>query len=197
MRRNAISVLVVALGLVILVPAAQAKSTGQVNFFLGQKMLESDWDPVDEQGEFGVVMTFGQPDWPVHIAADVLGSTDEGEIFDPLVGEIDVTGSTFELDAGVRKIWSKDKVHPYLGGGLALVHGKVELDSSFGDADGDDEGVGVWLGGGIFWRLGQRFNIGGDLRWSTADLEPDVAGVTVGELDAGGLHVGLLLGFGW
>jgi hypothetical protein len=201
MKRNTFRALAV-FALLAVAPVAHAKSTGQVNFFLGQKFLDAgDWDPVDKQGEFGVVMTFGQTDWPVHIAADLLGSTDEGEIFDPLLGEIDVTGSTFEVDFGVRKIWSKGKVHPYVGGGLALVSAKVELDSSFGDVDADDDGGGAWLGGGIFWRLGQRFNIGSDVRWSTAEVGSDGAsgqgGVFVEDVEAGGLHIGLLLGFGW
>ncbi len=197
MRGIAIGALVV--GLSLAVGSAQAKSTGQVNFFLGQKFLDAgDWDPVDEQGEFGVVMSFGQVDWPVHIAVDLLGSTDEGEISDPLLGEIDVTGSTVELGVGVRKIWSKNSVHPYVGGGLALVNAEIELDSSFGDLDADDDGVGAWLGGGLFWRLGQRFNIGGDVRWSSAEVSPDsIDPELAAELEAGGLHIGLLLGFGW
>jgi hypothetical protein len=189
----------VVLALLLVAPALRAESVGQVNFFLGQKTLDAgDWDPVDEQGEFGAVMSFGQDDWPVYLAVDFLASLDEGEIFDVLVGEIDVTGSTVELDVGVRKIWGRKSFHPYAGGGLALVNGEIELDSSFGDAKADDDGLGAWLGGGAFWRLGKMFHIGADLRWSSAEIAPDIEGTSSSDdIDAGGLHLGLLLGFGW
>jgi opacity protein-like surface antigen len=199
MKRRTTGILVVLCTLTA-APVAHAESTGQVNFFLGTKFLDSgDWDPVDDQGEFGVVMTFGRPDWPVHIAADLLGSTREAEIVDPTVGERpDATGSTFELDLGVRKIWLDKAVHPYAGGGLTLVRAEVEIDSSFETFNTDDDGVGAWLGGGIFWRLGKRFNIGADVRWSTADVEFEAGpGEAREKTDAGGLHAGLLLGFGW
>jgi len=200
MNGNPIRVLAAVVALAALPPAVHAESTGHVNFFLGQKSLDSgDWDPVDEQGEFGVVMSFGRDDWPVHIAVDLLGSTDEGEIFDTLVGEIDVTGSTVEIGLGVRKIWSTKRAHPYVGGGLALLSAEAELDSSFGDADADDDTVGGWVGGGVFWRLGQRFNIGADVRWSSGEVDLDFGGgvPVASDVEAGGFHLGLLLGFGW
>ena len=101
-----------AIGLVVLVTStfmlspAHADGTGQVNFFVGQKSLDDDdWMPVEDQPEFGAVMSFGQVDWPVHIAVDVLGSATEEDIF--LGGNVTVTGMTFEIDAGVRKIWGR------------------------------------------------------------------------------------------
>jgi len=180
-------------------PAARAAADGQVNFFLGQKALDSgDWDPVDEQAEIGAVMSFGQDAWPIHIAVDVLFSGDDGTLQDPLLGSIDVTGSTFEVGAGVRKIWGKKGMHPYVGGGIAIIGAKAELDSPFGNADADDSAVGPWIDGGIFWRLGTRFNIGFDVRWSEAEVDLDFGGgLVTNDIDAGGLHAGLLLGFGW
>jgi hypothetical protein len=35
-----------------------------------------------------------------------------------------------------------------------------------------------------------------DLRWSEAEIEPTVAGQTF-QVEAGGLHLGALVGFGW
>jgi hypothetical protein len=194
-----IPVVAAIVSLTIVAPAAVAGSDGHVNFFLGLKSLDGgDWAPVEDQGEFGVVMSFGQDDWPVHVAVDVLASGDESSMFDPLLGDIDVTGATYEVSAGVRKIWSRNALRPYVGGGLALVGAAAELDSNFGDADADDDAVGAWVGGGLFFRLGKRFNIGGDVRWSSAEVDLDFGGgLVTPDLEAGGLHVGLLLGFGW
>ena len=60
-------------------------------------------------------MSFGQDDWPVHIAAGCSRLFDEETLFDPTLGDVTLTGVTFELDAGVRKIWKKGKVLPTSG----------------------------------------------------------------------------------
>jgi hypothetical protein len=189
----------IVMAFALLTPTAFADADGHVNFFLGQKALDSgDWDPLDRQAEFGAVMSFGQDDWPIHIAVDVLVSADEDTISDPFVGDVDVTGTTFEIDAGVRKIWGKKAIHPYLGGGLAIIGAAVELDSPFGNDDADGQALGYWIDGGIFWRLGTRFNIGLDVRWSAADVDLDYGGtIPTDTVAAGGLSYGLLLGFGW
>jgi hypothetical protein len=169
--------------------APPSLAAGNVNFILGQKMLDKDdWDPLEDQPEFGAQITVGGADWPVHIAIDVIGSLDEETVF----GE-DVTGSTVEVAPGVRKIWGKNKTHPFVGGGIALVQGEVEVFSvSF-----DDTGTGYWIDGGVFWRLGPRFNIGFDARWSSAKIDFDVFGDPINDVEAGGEHLGLLLGWGW
>jgi hypothetical protein len=179
---------------VLAASTALADGNGHVDFFVGQKALDADWDPIDRQGQFGVVMSFGRDEWPIHIAADVLVSAKEGTLFGP----IDVSGGTFEAAAGVRKIWGQKAFHPYAGAGIAIVGAGIELSSPVGDADDSDATIGPWVGGGIFWRLGTRFDIGIDVRWSTGKVDLDFGGgVTAPDLDAGGLHYGLLLGFGW
>src|SRR5262249_4749216 len=66
---------------VVVAGPAMADAEGHVNFFLGEKAMNSDdWDPVDKQGEFGAVMSFGGSDWPVLIAADVLTSGQEEDV---------------------------------------------------------------------------------------------------------------------
>jgi hypothetical protein len=155
----------------------------QINFFLGQKMLDDDdWEPFEDQTEFGVTATFGGEDWPVLIALDVLASTDDENLY-----SYEVDGSTSEFDVGIRKIWEKNKLRPFVGGGLAFVSGEIEV-SGFSV---DDDAVGAWVNGGIFWRLGRRFNIGFEARISRAEI-------TILDFDgeAGGDHLGLILGFG-
>jgi len=84
---------------------------------------------------------------------------------------------TTELDFGVRKVWEKGALRPYFGGGLGLVTGAREVDTGFGTVDDDDTALGIWIGGGIFWRLGSRFNIGLSARYSQASV--DLFGVEV------------------
>ena len=165
-----------------------ASWSGNVNFFLGQKSLdENEWAPVDEQGEFGVMVDFGERSWPVNIALDFLVSYDEvtefGIIFE---------GLTTEFNGGIRKVWEVGSYfRPYIGGGLALVSAEFQA-TDFVSVTDDDNAMGIWLNGGVYWTLGRSFNIGLDLRYSTADVT--LFGV---DADAGGTHAGLLLGWHW
>ena len=198
MKLSAVTVAVLAATAFTFSPAL-ADADGHVNFFLGQKSLDSDdWAPIENQFEFGAVMSFGQETWPVHIAADVLVSVGEEDISDPFLGNSTFTGSTFEVDFGVRKIWKKGKVLPYVGGGVSIIGAAVTLEDEFTSVDASGTGFGFWAGGGIFWRLGSHFNIGLDLRYSAADVDLDGDfGFVAQDVSAGGLQYGLLLGFGW
>jgi opacity protein-like surface antigen len=174
--------------------ASQAQNwTGNVNFFLGGKVLdEDDWAPLDEQPEFGILIDFKQHHWPVSIAIDLLHSRDDHGQF---VGNnfLNVEGNTTELNLGVRKIWDHfPRVRPYIGGGLAIINAEVEASVSGAKVSVDDTGAGFWINGGVYWTLGKSFNIGIDLRYSKAE----VTFFNV-DIEAGGVHTGLLLGIHW
>ena len=183
------SILTVILMLFFINANANANEwTGNVNFFLGQKTLdEDDWTPLDKQAEFGVLVDFKQQSWPVSIAIDFLGSIDvETE------SGIDLEGSTTEFDVGVRKIWevAGSSLRPYIGGGLAFINAEFKA-TNFPVSD-SDSGTGIWLNGGVYWTLGQHFNLGLDLRYSQADVT-----LFGEEGEAGGTHAGIILGYHW
>lgn len=163
--------------------------TGNVNFFLGQKSLKSsDWSPLENQTAFGVLVDFKQDSWPVSIAIDTLGSYKEKTI-----SGIKFEGSTAELDVGARKIWdvSGTTMRPYVGGGIAFIKAKLQGTYGFTVSD-EDNGVGYWLNGGIYWALTPHFNLGMDLRYSQAKVT--LYGV---EGEAGGTFAGLIAGYHW
>jgi hypothetical protein len=179
--------------------AGSAFAAANINAFLGAKFLnEDDWEPLETQGEFGVLIDFKPKSWPVSMAIDTLASYDEETttIVVPGVGSVseEVQGSTGEFDLGVRKYWEPHpKMHPYLGGGLAFISAAVQAKTSkYTYVRDDDVGVGLWINGGVFWTLEKHFNIGVDARLSGAqvDLFDD-------ERQAGGFHLGLLLGYHW
>jgi len=177
--------------------------TGNVNLFLGEKQLDSsDWAaPYDDQGEFGVLFDISDRYWPVSLAVDLLGSSHEEDFAD---GYTYV--STGELDIGVRKVFNiyGTSLHPYVGGGLALISARVEdvyyVASPCGayDCGDEDSAAGIWLNGGIYWTFGNIFNLGLDVRYSTAEVNLyDAQLNSRREIDAGGSHAGLLLGVHW
>ncbi len=198
MKFPVLAVAVIAAAALTFTPA-RAKADGHVNFFLGEKSLSgADWEPLEDQFAFGAVMSFGRDDWPVHIAVDVLTSFDQTTMYDPFLGDVTFTGTTFEVDMGVRKIWKKGRVLPYLGAGIGIMGAGVEADGDFDTESAADAGFGFWADTGVFFRLGSHFNLGLDLRYSSADVDLDFGdGFVASDVNAGGFSYGLLLGFGW
>jgi opacity protein-like surface antigen len=162
--------------------------TGNANAFFGQKTLDKDdWEPADKQVELGVLFDFKQSQWPVSIAIDLLTSKDE-----VTVSGVDTEARTAEFDVGVRKIWdiSGSSIRPYIGGGIAFV--SAEIKETPTNISVNDTRTGFWLNGGIYWTLTQYFNLGLDLRYSQADVT-----LYNTDVEAGGTHVGIILGYHW
>jgi len=166
---------------------------GNANFVLGGRALDEDfWSPVDSQAVVGVTVDFGREGWPVHLETGIQGSADDDDLFD--VGLVKLTGSVAELSFGVNKTWKpKGNVRPFLGGGLASVTARLEAETPLGDVDDEDTSGGVYVHGGVFWRLGERFNIGLDGR-ILVGTDITLFGA---EGDADYAQFGLVLGWGW
>jgi len=169
--------------LVLLLPTS-ALAGGEINLFYGQKSLdEDDWGPMDTHQAIGLELTFGH-EWPVAVAIDFF-KTEDDTTFEGLK----ITGETQEIDGGVRYLFRKQKkVQPYLGGGLAFIDAEF---SSMGVGI-SDSAVGLWIAGGVNFRIGKYFNLGLDLRSSSAEVE--MVGI---KGEAGGVYAGVLVGFRW
>ena len=205
---------VVAAAVLFAAGSAVVHAETNLNFVLGKKYLDSDdWPVGDNQGSLSFLSTFGPRSWPIQIAIDLMvsGFTESSFEIDRPGVEItgdDVVQATYELGVGVRKIWRTGRARPFVGGGLAIIwarQGRVEflLPPPEGDhpdvitrppmiISEEDEAPGAWVDGGIFWRLGKRFNIGLEARYSRAELS-----FTGREVQAGGFNLGLILGWGW
>lgn len=181
--------LIFLVGTAMPVAAFADQMTGNINLFLGMKFLnEDDWYPVEEQGEVALEFDFRQPAWPLNFVVGLRKSQGEGTGSDPLSGSLNIEGETSELSLGIRKIFDQTSVRPYLGGGLAFIDAKYEApDFSISDSD---NGIGLWVGGGVYVTLADHLNLGVDLRFSGAE-------VTLYDVDgaAGGAHLGVLLGY--
>ena len=167
--------------------------TGNANFLLGAKALEkTEWEPAEEQAEFGAEADFRKRDWPVSLAIDLLGAAGEGRVYTSL-GEAKFESETSEFSLGIRKVWDgAPHVRPYIGAGITLAKATARLSLAGITLEDSDNGTGYWLGGGVYWTLSESFNIGLELRSSSAK-----ANLFGQEVKAGGGHFGLLLGYHW
>jgi hypothetical protein len=152
---------------------------------------------VDEHDEGGILIDFKPKNWPISIAIDILFSSEEEDVSVAVLNfgtfNAELEGKTTEFNLGVRKIWDNPSVvRPFIGGGIAFITAEIE-GKAFGVSVSDsDTGVGVWFDGGVYFTLFEHFNLGVDVRWSAAE-------VNLFEVDgeAGGWHVGGLIGFHW
>jgi hypothetical protein len=169
--------------------------TGNISGYFGFRALDKDdWEPVDDHLQFGAVGDITPTGWPVAIAVDLLISVgvEEDEYVDGSLA--DIIGSVTELDVGVRKIFNTESnFSPYIGGGLAFATATREIDYVFSPSvDDDDSGVGIWVGGGFYALLGNHFNVGLDLRFSSVEVE-----LFNEDVNAGGFQLGALVGYHW
>jgi len=180
-------------------PAAWARYEGNINFMIGQKWLkDSEWSPVSEQPELAVLFAFAPERSPIYFAIDVFYSSDSQTMNTALYGDVEVEGTTQEYSIGIRKVWNGDNrsTRPFLGAGGCLVMSNLNLDSPVLAAHFGDNSYGVWVEGGVTWRLGKHVNLGFELRYSTASASFENSGQPI-DVDAGGFHAGLLIGYGW
>jgi hypothetical protein len=194
-----VGLFVVLVGLCTVAPAMEVN----INFLLGGKGLEEDdWGEsaigvdAESQVAFGIETTFGGREWPVAIALDSVGSMHYEDLLvvSPVPATVELVQGTQEFDFGVRKIWKPGAVRPFVGGGLGLMSARQEVYSGLGvlTLKDDDTTLGFWVNGGVFWRLGPKFNIGVDLRLSSGTVE-----LFGQDVHTGGATFGLILGWGW
>lgn len=172
--------------------------SGNVNFFLGAKILDDEnWDPVDKHTEGGMFIDFKHSVLPFSIAIDFLYSRDDADISVDVSGygifDTKVEFETTELDFGVRKIWGiLNNVHPFIGGGIAVIKAELKSKANENSVSDHDTGFGIWFDIGVYYTLNKRFNIGADVRWSKAKADLfDLDG------DVGGWHYGVVVGVNW
>lgn len=199
------------------------------DWYTGPPKVGAPGDTLDAgrpwQPAVGAELTWGRQGWPVLIALDVMHSYDDGMQRFPFISlgplvipRADVwrRARVIEVGLGVRRSVEIKGFSPYLGAGGSWVRASVAyqmIDPTQGQfgtpgasLGGTDTGIGYWAGGGIYRRIGPRFQMGVAARYSKATVtlpEPTVVGENGGyvfgggvrDVQAGGRHIGLVLGW--
>ena len=180
------SVLLILFSVAALRGSATAGSRGNINLFGGGKWLDGDDWADGEHGQLGVDVMWGDERWPVMIHAYLAMSGDDDKI---LASDVE---TTTELGLGATRVWKVGSFQPYASAGVNTIAGFVEIVEPPFDIDDHGAGYGVWVGGGGFFSLGDRINLGVGTRLSFA--EGTIFGV---DRNLGGVSLGLILGWSW
>ncbi|HZM71573.1 MAG TPA: outer membrane beta-barrel protein [Candidatus Cryosericum sp.] len=190
-----------------LTPVSQALCAGDVLFLLGQRNLDSDAEPVEDQDAYGVFGFFRQDDWPISFSMG-FESSDSGEvniggIAGTSIGNVEVKGEITEGYIGVGKVFEKSgkPIRPYATGGITVLGIDVTYTELTTDTDFDDDDtvIAPYIGGGVFWRLGKRFDVGAGIRYvffAETTLQPFEI-LAPQEADINFLQYHALIGWGW
>lgn len=172
--------------------------TANANLFIGAKFLEGDnWEPLDRPAEVGVLLDFRPKNWWINFAIDFLYARDQEDIdvMDLGIGTytVKVESQVMEFNLGLRKIWeSSEYIRPFIGGGMAIINGRIESSTMGVSAADEDTGLGFWVDTGLYVIFSKRFNFGIEGRWSKAEVD-------LYDRDArvGGWHIGTIFGLHW
>ena len=165
---------------------------GNANFFIGQRWIDSGEDEledVEDQPAFGVSVDFQTGDLPFSWFAGLYASAKEEDV----ASNVTLTAGVAELSFGLGKVWNSSNTRPFVHGGVTYTSLEIELDTPGGDFDEDDQSPAIYGEGGVYWRIGEAFNIGLGGRFIVG-TDYEIDGVS---LEADYLQAGLILGWGW
>lgn len=171
--------------------------SGHISYVVGYKMLESQWEPVERQLEFGLLdADFQPPRWPVSFCTQLLLTyADDVPAFSS--EPADYSG-VWEINLGLRKIWNRDSTwQPFVGGGFSVIGATTSkwISDSYGGFQVVQESeatAGAWIGAGLYWNFSRHWHVGVQAQYSWGELNFSDANV-----NAGGVHALAMFGFHW
>lgn len=174
--------------------AQESPWAGHLSYIFGYKRLNSDWEGAQDHFEFGLIdLDFKRKNWPIHIAGQLLLAY-SSEVPDKPDFEGDFSG-TYELNLGLRKVWERPaQFHPYFGGGVSVIGASTtdNLGDGLYDREDHDSSPGYWVGTGFYWILSDKWHTGLNFQYSYAEVQ-----LFDEKLNAGGIHLNILIGCHW
>lgn len=139
---------------------------GNVQFLVGQRYLGDFWTPLDEPMIFGMNIDFAPASSPVHVALGFSIGGDQQRVSTPFFGDTGKVEDGFlEFSAGF--VWlpvKKAFARPYIGAGVVLAGAGIGSQFGFWDSGETDHSFGFYGNLGIYFKVGESFNIGMDGR---------------------------------
>lgn len=125
-----------------------------------RQMNDTDlWEDLEDQYSLGGMVDFAKAGSPLHFVVGTIVGVGAKDFTNPLIN--DAISVENELSFGINKTWGKTgSTRPFLSGGVSFVRTEITLDAPGGDIKDDDDSLGFFVEGGVYWRLGPHFNLG-------------------------------------
>ena len=165
------------------------KWTGNIFGVFGVRNLRgSDFDPVEDQTNTGIMFDFGKDEWPMHICLEYFNSSDEES-----QGTTDYELSVSEMNIGLRYIIDVPNrpITIQAGGGISFIDIELETSTPSLTVSDDESTHGYWYAAGAYYRWQDRFLIGFDIHYT--DARSSVGGT--GSVNSGGWQSNIIAGF--
>lgn len=174
---------------------ASADMAGNTQFLIGQRYLGDFWEPLDRPSNYGLEIDFAPESSPVRAALAIFVANDSARVTTPFFGDTGkVEDGFFEFSAGF--LWHPVRhavVRPYLGAGVLKMYAATGSTWGIFSSDESDNSFGFYGNLGLFFKVGERFNIGLDGR-IVRGTKITLAGL---EGDADYTQASMLVGFSW
>lgn len=148
----------------------------------------SDFDPVEDQSNTGIMFDFGKKEWPMHICLEYFNSSDSES-----QGTTDYELSVSEMNIGLRYVIDipERPITLQAGGGISFIDIELETSTPFLTVADDASTHGYWVAAGAYYRWQDRFLLGFDIHYT--DARSRVGGT--GSVNSGGWQSNLIAGF--
>jgi hypothetical protein len=165
---------------------------GDTQFLIGQRWLDDVWQPLDEPSSFGFETSFGPSTSIARVALGFSVAYDKADVVTPFFGDTGDVADVFgEFNAGFQiNPVKKGFVRPYLGAGVLRMYGATGTNWDFFDGDSS---FGFYGNLGIYFKVGEHFNVGFDGR-IVGGTDIQIAGRDV---NADYTQASILIGFSW
>jgi len=175
-------------------------TTGNINLLFGRKQINDsrlEKSGLGNSAEFGVLIDIkGNKRWPASIEINAFTSNAEEILDNTIYGDnIKVSWSTDEFGVGLRKyLDQQETVGPFLGAGIAWIHGVFEENDNFNKHTNIKSGSALapWANIGLMFK-GSGINFGINIRQSFGKV--NLKGTVIdNKVKAGGTHTGFFFG---
>lgn len=148
-------------------PQNYAAFRSTVYLDVGQRCVDSSFDPVDDQTVVGVALDIRQPGASTGLVIGLHHSWDGSSRSFAGVGSVDFDSSTTDFSVGSRwqgpTFWGA--LRPYAGAGAALIFAQYSTDPEHSSPEsGSDWSLGPYFDGGIEWPINDTFLVGLEYR---------------------------------
>ncbi len=140
--------------------------SGDINLTLGNRwLLQDEWSDLnlDSQPSIGIQTNLGFASWPLSL---VLGYNQSWASSSRFGADLEIKQSEFYTGLAYH-FYKTEVLQPFISGGLAKNNNKLTVSDADNSVSSSDDLFGLWLSGGINYRLTDSINLGAEVKYQT------------------------------